>query len=128
MSTCGPEIFGADPAMIKWTVIRGDSSSLRVEFLYDDESTYYDNSTWKYRVNAYDPKTDIVDPLRVNEGVGYIDIAISPALSENWGSGYSGITADLNFDVEVTIGDTVWTPVMGNIVVIADSSYGTNKL
>lgn len=129
MSTqCGPEVFGADPAIIKWTVIRGDSSSLKVEFLQDDEVTTYDTSDWLYRSNAYDPKTDIVDPLEITKGDGFVTLSISPEVSEYWGTRASGITAELNFDLEVTIDETVWTPVIGSISVIADSSYGTSKL
>lgn len=129
MSTqCGPETFGADPAIIKWTVVRGDSSSLKVEFLEDDEATTYDTSSWKYRSNAYDPKTDIVDPLTITKGDGFVLLSVSPEVSEYWGTRSSGVTAELSFDLEVTIDDVVWTPVIGSISVIADSSYGTSKL
>ncbi len=32
MNLCSPEIFGADPARIKWNIVRGDTSPLRVEY------------------------------------------------------------------------------------------------
>jgi len=43
-------------------------------------------------------------------------------LSSNWGTGYKTQIAELNFDVEVTIGETVWTPVTGIISVLGDVS------
>jgi hypothetical protein len=116
------ENFGADPAIIKWTVIRGDSSSIRLDFLENDEVTHYDTDSWIYKASAYDPKTDILDDLQVTPGDGYVDVKISPALSSNWGTGYKSQIAELTFDVEVTIGETVWTPVTGIISVLGDVS------
>jgi hypothetical protein len=42
------EKYGATPANIQWTVVRGDSATLKVEFFEDDESTTYDTSDWTY--------------------------------------------------------------------------------
>lgn len=114
--------FGADPAIIKWTVVRGDSSSIIVDFLENDEVTYYDTSDWTYAASSYDPKTDIIDELVTVPGNGFVEIKISPELSSNWGTGYRSKVADLNFDLQVTIGDTVWTPLTGTISVLGDVS------
>jgi hypothetical protein len=119
---CGPEIFGADPARIKWNVVRGDTASLRVEFLDNDEVTYFDTSDWEYVASSYDPKGDIIDELTVTPGNGYVDIIAGPDLTQYWGTGYGSALAELNFDLQVTIDDTVWTPVIGNILVIGDVS------
>jgi hypothetical protein len=119
---CGPEIFGADPARIKWNVVRGDTASLRVEFLDNDEVTYFDTSDWEYVASSYDPKGDIIDELTVTPGNGYVDIVAGPDLTQYWGTGYGSALAELNFDLQVTIDDTVWTPVIGNILVIGDVS------
>jgi hypothetical protein len=119
---CGPEIFGADPARIKWNVVRGDTASLRVEFLDNDEVTYFDTSDWEYVASSYDPKGDIIDELTVTPGNGYVDIVAGPDLTQYWGTGYGSALAELNFDLQVTIDDTVWTPVIGSILVIGDVS------
>ena len=122
MTMCGPEIFGADPARIKWNVVRGDTASIRVEFLDNDEVTYFDTSDWEYIASSYDPKGDIIDELTVTPGEGYVDIIAGPDLTQYWGTGYGSALAELSFDLQVTIGDTVWTPVIGNILVIGDVS------
>jgi hypothetical protein len=122
MTMCGPEIFGADPARIKWNVVRGDTASLRVEFLDNDEITYFDTSDWEYVASSYDPKGDIIDELTVTPGNGYVDIVAGPDLTQYWGTGYGSALAELNFDLQVTINNTVWTPVIGNILVIGDVS------
>jgi len=122
MTMCGPEIFGADPARIKWNVVRGDTASIRVEFLDNDEVTYFDTSDWEYVASSYDPKGDIIDELTVTPGNGYVDIIAGPDLTQYWGTGYGSALAELNFDLQVTIDDTVWTPVIGNILVIGDVS------
>jgi hypothetical protein len=116
------ENFGSDPAIIKWTIIRGDSSSIRLDFLHNDEVTHYNTDSWTYKAAAYDPKTDILDDLDTVAGSGYVDIKIPASLSSNWGVGYKSQIAELNFDIEVTIGETVWTPVTGIISVLGDVS------
>jgi len=122
---CGPEVFGADPVRIKWNVVRGDSSPLRIDFLDNDEVTFFDTSTWTYSATAYDPKTDVIDPLEVVSHSGYVEILASPTITRFWGSGYKTTVAELMFDLEVTIdGTTVWTPVVGTINVIGDVSGG----
>jgi hypothetical protein len=122
MTMCGPEIFGADPVRIKWNVVRGDTASIRVEFLDDDEVTYFDISDWTFSASSYDPKGDIIDELTVTPGNGYVDIVAGPDLTQFWGTGYGSQLAELSFDLEVTVDDLVWTPVIGNILVIGDVS------
>lgn len=122
MTMCGPEIFGADPVRIKWNVVRGDSASIRVEFLDNDEITYFDISDWSFIASSYDPKGDVVDELTVTTGSGYVDISAEPDITQFWGTGYGSALAELNFDLQVTIDNTVWTPVIGSILVIGDVS------
>ena len=123
MSLCGPEIFGADPVRIKWNVVRGDTSPLRIEFLEDDEVTYFDTSDWEYVASSYDPKGDIIDELEVVSHNGYVDITAPSSITEYWGTGYKTTVAELIFDLQVIIdGDTTWTPVIGTIHVIGDVS------
>lgn len=123
MTLCGPEVFGADPIRIKWQVVRGDTAKMRVEFLENDESTYYDIDDWEFLSTTYDTKGDVLDELEVVAGDGYIDIIASPDITFNWGAGYLPVTAELMFDLQVTIDDgTVWTPVIGTISVLGDIS------
>ena len=121
MNLCSPEIFGADPARIKWQIVRGDTSPLRVEFLEDNEVTYFDTSDWTFEATTYDPQSDVLDSLEVTPGQGYVDIMAPASLTENWGIGYKSVVTELTFDLQVTIdSDTVWTPLIGTISVIGD--------
>ena len=129
MNTCGPEIFGADPARIKWQIVRGDTSPLRVEFLEDDEVTFFDTSEWTFDATTYDPQSDVLDQLEVTAGEGYVDIMAPASITEFWGTGYKSVVTELTFDLQVTIPavlpetiDTVWTPVIGSISVLADTT------
>lgn len=124
MTNCAPEIFGADPAVIRWAIVRGDTSTIKIEFLDSDEVTYFDTSDWTYRASAYDKKTDILDELVVTASSGFVTITALPELTSYWGTTYSRSVAELEFDLEVTIGDVVWTPVIGTISVIGDVSGG----
>lgn len=121
MNLCSPEIFGADPARIKWNIVRGDTSPLRVEFFEDDEVTYFDTSDWTYEATTYDPQSDVLDALEVTPGNGYVDIMAPAPITELWGIGFKSVVTELTFDLQVTIDEeTIWTPLIGTISVIGD--------
>jgi hypothetical protein len=124
MSSCEPEVFGADPVNIRWNVVRGDTSTIRVDFLNDDETTPLNTTGWKFIASAYDRKTDIVDELEVDAFSGYAVITAPAEITSQWGTTYGGIVAELSFDLEITIDGTVWTPVVGTISVVGDVSTG----
>ena len=128
MSTCSPEIFGADPVSIQWRVVRGDTGSLSVEFLQDNEVDFYDTTGWIFRATAYDQSGDILDALDCEPGEGFVDIKAYPSVTKNWGLKYLRTVAELPFDVQVTIPelieDNVWTPVIGTIHVLGDITPG----
>jgi hypothetical protein len=119
--------FGATPANIKWTVVRGDTAKLRVQFFEDNEITAFDTSTWLYSATAYNPATQTTVALVVVPGTGYIDIVANASVTALWGTGQENILLEMDFDLEITIPelvsgveDTVWTPVIGAITVLAD--------
>lgn len=122
---CDPDIFGADPVNIRWSVVRGDTSTIKIEFLDNDEVTYFDTTDWKYVASAYEKKTDIVDELEVTAHSGYVIVTANSDITANWGTTYGGVVAELQFDLEITLSDkTVWTPVIGLISVSSDVSTG----
>ena len=125
-SSCGPEIFGANPVNMQWTVVRGDTAPLRIEFYEDDEATPYDTTDWDYKASAYDAKGDVIDELEISSADGYVDITAPADITALWGTGYSSTVAELAFDLQVTIsGETVWTPVIGTIKVLGDVTGGS---
>ena len=121
--------FGATPANIQWCVVRGDTAKLRVQFFQEDEATEYDTDGWTYISTVYNPITQTSDTLDIVEGAGYVDIIAQPTTTETWGVGYQNKVVELIFDLQVTIPkvapetiDTVWTPVIGSISVLADTT------
>jgi hypothetical protein len=123
--SCSPEIFGANPANIKWQVVRGDTSSLRIEFFENDEVTPFDISDWEFAATTYDFRGDVLDELETDSGNGYVDITACSDITSLWGTGYSSTVAELAFDLQVTIDDTIWTPVIGTITVLGDVTGGS---
>ena len=131
---CAPTVekYGASPANIQWSVVRGDSATLKVEFFEDDEITAYDTSDWTYKATAYDVTGDILDELITTAEDGYVEILAPASITENWGgTKYRSVVAELQFDLQVVIeggsgqnSDTVWTPVIGTICVLGDVSPG----
>lgn len=125
-SSCGPEVFGADPANIQWSVVRGDKAVLRVEFYENDEATAFDTTGWSYEASAYDFKGDITDELEVTASDGYVEIVAPADITQYWGTGYQRTVSELAFDLQVTIdNDTIWTPVIGTIKVLGDVTGGS---
>lgn len=123
---CAPnDDFGADPAVIKWNVVRGDTAILQVQFLETDETTFYDTTGWDFVATAYNRNNDIFDELEVAVYDGYVDITAPADITESWGVGIITKVAELNFDLQVTTpDDTVWTPVIGTIHVLGDVTGG----
>lgn len=112
--------IGSDPSVIKWNVTRGNTSKIRIDFLGTDEVTPFDISTWDFIATAYYPKNDTAYELEIATGTGYVEITALPDVTIEWGAGYGSIIGELLFDVQATIGDTVWTPVVGTISVIGN--------
>ena len=133
MASCGCspnqiEKVGASPAHIRWNVVRGDTATLNVDFLEDDEVTGFDVTGWSYIATVYDPNGDVLDDLIVDSEGSSVVITAPASLTEHWGSNYKSVVAELPFDLQVTISDadedTVWTPVIGTICVLGDVSPG----
>jgi hypothetical protein len=117
------QTVGANPAHVKWNVVRGDTASIVVQFLQNDEVTEYDTSSWTYISNAYYSKIDTLYPLTVEVTGSSVKLTASSDTTALWGTGLNDTVAELFFDLQVTIdGDTIWTPIIGNITVLGDIS------
>lgn len=123
---CAPTIekFGATPANIQWTVVRGDSASFTVDFLENDESTSFDTSDWTYSATAYDPTSDVLDELTVTVEGSLVTVTAPAEVTANWGTKYKVVVAELSFDLQAKIPDgdstITWTPVIGTICVLGN--------
>jgi len=116
---------GANPVNIKWKVVRGDTATLRVDFLEDDEATVIDIDDWSFTSSSYDASGDLLDELTVDKYDGYVIITVPAETTKYWGVGYKSIVADLPFDLEITTDDdVVWTPILGTITVYSDITPG----
>jgi len=120
-----PQQFGAIPLNPQWTVVRGDTGVLRIEFYENDEITPFDTSGWVTIAAAYDHKGDVIDELNTTLGEGFVEITALSTVTSQWGLGYKAVVAELAFDLQVTIGSTVWTPIIGTIRVLGDISGGS---
>lgn len=119
------QVVGVRPVNIKWVVVRGDTSALKVQFLENDEETSYDITNWQFSATAFSPKDQIFDDLEVSVDGNEITITASSDITEFWGSGVSTTVAELDFDLEVQVSrDTIWTPIVGTITVVGDVTGG----
>jgi hypothetical protein len=125
---CFPTIekFGAQPANIQWSVVRGDSASFTVSLLENDEVTGFDTEGWVFSATAYDPVTDVLDELTVTAVDHVVTVSATPEITANWGTAYRSVVAELAFDLQAIVPDgnssLTWTPVIGSICVIGDVS------
>jgi hypothetical protein len=126
--------YGAKPANIQWSVVRGDTAVLKVDFFEPNETDMWDTTGWIYKATSYDPQGNILDNLEVQSGEGYATIIADACLTERWGTGYNNVVVELKFDLQITIPvsipnntigqDIIWTPVIGTIVVLGDVTPG----
>jgi hypothetical protein len=117
--------YGADPINIQWKVVRGDTAVLTIDFLENDETTPLDTTGWTYKATSYDPQGNVLDNIPIEASEGSVTLTADPCITENWGKGYKNIVAELPFDVQVTIPDSmVWTPIIGTICVYGNVSPG----
>jgi hypothetical protein len=133
MCTPATEKLGATPAHLQWTVVRGNSSTLLIQFLEDDEVTSWDISEWTFLATAYDSSGDVLDNLDVVIDGSKVSIFVSANTSKNWGVAYKSVVAELPFDLQVVIPasqeeteDTIWTPVLGTICVLGNVTPGVS--
>ena len=120
---------GASPINIQWKVVRGDTATLRIDFLEDDEVTPINISTWTFVSSSYDSSGDTLDELTVEKYTGYVIITATSEITKLWGVGYRNTVLELPFDLEIIIPndesgaiepEITWTPVIGTIVVLSD--------
>ena len=131
MSNYPTSTYGANPISIKWNVVRGDTATLDIDFLQANETTAYNTSAWTYKSTADDVSGDVLDELITTATSGSVTITAPASQTLNWGGSYKNVVAELPFDLQVIIEagsgageDTVWTPIVGTIVVIGDVSPG----
>lgn len=128
--TCGcsssTHQYGLNPTNIQWTIVRGSTATLRIDFLDTDEVTAWDIDGWTFKATAYDPDGDVLDDIAVAVEDGYIVLDATWCITDHWGTSYSDVVAELRFDVRATIPgtggakDTLWTPVLGTIKVLGN--------
>jgi len=116
---------GIKPINMKWYVTRGDSSSIRVQFLEQDEETSIDTSAWEFEATAFNSKDQVFDDLEVTVEGNEIVITANSDVTEFWGTGIRTTVAELSFDLQAIIDPfTIWTPISGTIVVLGDVTGG----
>jgi len=114
------EFFGSDPARVTWKIVRGDTSSIKVSFLQDNETTPYSTVGWDFVSIAYDPKTDSEFELETSMASNVLTITAPSDVTVEWGSTYGSVVAELLFDLQVDTGTQIWTPIVGTISVVGD--------
>jgi hypothetical protein len=135
-SSCSPDLkqIGSEPVNIQWKVVRGSNGSITIDFLELDETTAFDTTGWTYKATSYDSQGDVLDQLTTEATSGSVTISVDSCITENWGTGYKNVVAELPFDLQVTIPgatvsgvteeDTIWTPVIGTICVLGNVTPG----
>jgi hypothetical protein len=114
------EFFGSDPARVTWKIVRGDTSSIKVSFLQDDETTAYTTTGWDFVAVAFNPKTDTEYELETSFASNVLTITAPSDITVEWGSTYGSVVAELLFDLQVDTGTQIWTPIVGTISVVGD--------
>lgn len=130
--TCTQKIIsvGQNPTNLQWKIVRGNTSTIRIEFLNNDESTPWDTTGWTYVSTAYDQINDTSDELDVFDGGTYVDITAPAEITSNWGIKYGNIVGEVPFDLQISFisngSNIVWTPIVGTICLLGDVTTGSS--
>jgi len=120
--------YGNNPISIQWTVVRGDTAELTVDFFQNDETTGFDCTGWTYEATSYDANGGVLDQLTTTATNHSVTITAPASTTLNWGNAYKSVVAELPFDLQVNIPavgeNTIWTPIIGTITVIGDITPG----
>ena len=126
MTLCAEDVYGVEPVNIKWNIVRGDTATLRIDFLEEDEVTPIDISGWRFESTAYNPRDNGFTELDVTVNNGWIVITADEDITATWANGISQRVNELSFDLEVILDNNdTWTPVRGYISLIGDVTGGS---
>jgi len=112
---------GWQPRKVVWNVVRGDDSTIEVVLL-DRDGAALNTSGWTYVSKAR--LGSVLYDLVVMPNSHIVTVKAPAATTALWGAGSNKVpAAKLSFDLQVTMGGgTVWTPLVGTVIVTPDVS------
>jgi len=124
--TGGSYSVGAEPPLVAWTVVRGDTASFRV-FVYDDDGDPLDLTTWTLAMDIERQYYDEDGQATTSE----IMLSLTPTITgddEATGSFTVSLLSEESeiletddaFDVQISDESRVWTLARGTMKIIED--------
>jgi hypothetical protein len=122
----GSYSVGAEPPIVAWTVVRGDTASFRV-FVYDDDGDDLDLATWTLAMDIERQYYDGNGEATTSE----IILSLTPAITgedEETGSFTVSLLSEESeiletddaFDIQISDASRVWTLARGTMKIIED--------
>jgi hypothetical protein len=118
---------GNKPPLVRWTVVRGDTSAFRV-YVTDDNKDPLTIADWTIDMEIKRPNTPQETPFMTDDAE--IIITLTPEAQTDDGPGEFTVsltkeqssvleTGDI-FDIELSDADRVWTVAQGSMIILED--------
>ncbi len=118
---------GNKPPLVRWTVVRGDTSAFRV-YVTDDNKDPLTIADWTIDMEIKRPNTAQETPFMTDDAE--IIITLTPEAQTDDGPGEFTVsltkeqssvleTGDI-FDIELSDADRVWTVAQGSMIILED--------
>jgi hypothetical protein len=118
---------GNKPPLVRWTVVRGDTSAFRV-YVTDDNKDPLTIADWTIDMEIKRPNTPQETPFMTDDAT--IIITLTPEAQTDDGPGEFTVsltkeqssvleTGDI-FDIELSDADRVWTVAQGSMIILED--------
>lgn len=118
---------GNKPPLVRWTVVRGDTSAFRV-YVTDDNKDPLTIADWTIDMEIKRPNTAQETPFMTDDAT--IILTLTPEAQTDDGPGEFTVsltkeqssvleTGDI-FDIELSDADRVWTVAQGSMIILED--------
>ena len=118
---------GNKPPLVRWTVVRGDTSAFRV-YVTDDNKDPLTIADWTIDMEIKRPNDTQETPFMTDDAT--IIITLTPEAQPDDGDGEFTVsltaeqssvleTGDI-FDIELSDADRVWTVAQGSMIILED--------
>jgi hypothetical protein len=118
---------GNKPPLVRWTVVRGDTSAFRV-YVTDDNKDPLTIANWTIDMEIKRPNTPQETPFMTDDATIILTLTPEAQTDDGPGEFTVSLTAEQSsvletgdiFDIELSDPDRVWTVAQGSMIILED--------
>lgn len=118
---------GNKPPLVRWTVVRGDTSAFRV-YVTDDNKDPLNIADWTIDMEIKRPNIPQETPFMTDDATIILTLTPEAQTDDGPGEFTVSLTAEQSsvletgdiFDIELSDADRVWTVAQGSMIILED--------